>query len=253
MSTQKPTLIFCPGAWCKPAYFKPTTDILEKKGYTCLTTSLPGCASEERSADAPSIDHGLKTDAKALRDVIIPQLDAGNDVVVICHSYGGVVTSEAVKGLDRASRGPNTGAVIYLVYVAALLIDVGSKVWPDGTPKGFVTNGDLCWKDPAATDMDVWLAGTSEEGRKLLLTSVGSHQWRCFAEPTTHDAWRRIPGTYVRAKLDLMPNMIEAAPKGHKFEEILECNGDHFAFGSAAEEVAGIIQDAAERAVANRG
>ncbi|KAI0193294.1 Alpha/beta hydrolase fold-1 [Xylaria flabelliformis] len=253
MAGKKPVLVFCPGAWCDPGYFRFTTDILTKAGYTCLTVSLPSVGSELRPKDAPPITQGLQTDANAVRDVVIPQLDDGHDVVLICHSYGGVVTSEAVRGLDRASRGPDTGAVIYLVYVAAIILDVGNVVWPEDPPKEqFVVEGELCWRNPEASDTHLWLGGCNEEQMKLAMSSGRSHVRQCFKEPTTYAGWRHIPGTYVVAKKDLMPNMIVAAPEGHKFEEVLEVDGDHFAFCSAPEQVADIIQKASDKAVKSK-
>ncbi|KAI0538260.1 Alpha/beta hydrolase fold-1 [Xylaria digitata] len=253
MSGKKPVLVFCPGAWCDPGYFRFTTDILIKAGYTCLTVSLPSVGSDLRPKDAPPIIQGLQTDANAVRDVVIPQLDAGHDVVLVCHSYGGVVTSEAVKGLDAASRGPGTGAVIHLVYVAAILLDVGKKVWPDGNPaeSDFIVDGELCWRNPEAPNGELWLAGCNEEQMALVLSSLRTHAWRCFSDTTTHAGWRHIPGTYARAKKDLMPNMIAAPPEGHKFEDIVEVDGDHFAFCSAPVQVADVIQKATEKAVGN--
>ncbi|KAF2972901.1 hypothetical protein GQX73_g637 [Xylaria multiplex] len=253
MPGKKPVLVFCPGAWCDQGYFRLTTDILTKAGYTCLTVSLPSVGSELRPKDAPPITQGLQTDANAVRDVVIPQLDAGHDVVLVCHSYGGVVTSEAVKGLDAASRGPNTGAVIHLVYVAAIILDIGNKVWPDGNPHEgeFIIDGELCWRNPEAPNTHLWLAGCNEEQMALVASSIRSHAWRCFGDTTTHAGWRYIPSTYVRAEKDLMPNMIAAAPEGHKFEDIVVVDGDHFAFCSAPVQVADVIQKAAEKAVGN--
>ncbi|KAI1312369.1 Alpha/beta hydrolase fold-1 [Xylaria venustula] len=253
MPGEKPVLVLCPGAWCDPAYFRFTTDILTKAGYTCLTVSLPSVGSELRPKDAPPITHGLQADAQAVRDVIIPQLDAGRNVVAVCHSYGGVVTGEAVKGLDRASRGPNTGAVIRLVYVAAIILDAGGQVWPGGkVPENeYIIEGELCWRAPEASDPTVWLTGCNEEQLALLTSSARSHQWKCFVDYVTYVGWRDIPSTYMRAKKDLMPNMIAAAPEGHKFEDVLEVDGDHFAFTSAPEEVADAIQKASEKAVSS--
>lgn len=251
MPGNKPILVFCPGAWCDTGYFKLTTAILEKAGYTCLTVSLPSVGSDLRPKDAPPIVQGLQTDANAVRDVVIPQLDAGRDVVLVCHSYGGVVTSEAVKGLDRASRGPGTGAVIHLVYVAAIILDVGNRVYPTGgLPEGeFIVDGEVCWRNPEAPNTELWLAGCDEEQLALVVSSVRSHARQCFQDPVTHAGWRYIPGTYVVASKDLMPNMIAAAPEGHRFEEVVEVDADHFAFCSAPEQVADVIRKASEKAV----
>ncbi|KAI0432180.1 Alpha/beta hydrolase fold-1 [Xylaria sp. FL1042] len=253
MPGEKPVLVLCPGAWCDPQYFRLTTDILTKAGYTCLTVALPSVGSELRPKDAPPITHGLQTDAQAVRDVIIPQLDAGHNVVAVCHSYGGVVTGEAVKGLDAASRGPGTGAVIRLVYVAAIILDVGGQVWPGGIPpeNEYIVDGDLCWRSPEAGDPKVWLAGCNEEQMALVASSIRSHTKKCFEDTVTYVGWRDIPSTYVRGKKDLMPDMMAIAPEGHKFEDVLEVDADHFAFCSAPVEVADAIQKASEKAVAS--
>ncbi|KAI1202183.1 Alpha/beta hydrolase fold-1 [Nemania serpens] len=251
MSDKKPVLVFCPGAWCAPEYFRFTTDILTKAGYTCLTVSLPSVGSELRPKDAPHITQGLQIDANAVRDVVIPQLDAGHDVVLVCHSYGGVVTSEAVRGLDRSSRGPNTGAVIRLVYVAAIILDVGGEVWPGGNPPddAYTMDGEVCRRHPSAPGGELWIACCNEEQLALLVSSIRSHAHKCFGDPVTYAGWRHIPGTYVIAKKDLMPNMIAAAPEGHRFEDVVEVDADHFAFCSAPEQVADAIQKASEKAV----
>lgn len=64
MPGKKPVLVLCPGAWCDPGYFRLTTDILEKAGYTCLPVSLPSVGSELRPKDAPPITHGLQYAAR---------------------------------------------------------------------------------------------------------------------------------------------------------------------------------------------
>ncbi|KAK5624436.1 hypothetical protein RRF57_000152 [Xylaria bambusicola] len=252
MSGKKPVLVFCPGAWCDPGYFRYTIDILTKAGFTCLAVSLPSVGSELRPKDAPPIIHGLQTDAQAVRDVIIPQLDAGHNVVAVCHSYGGVVTAEAVKGLDTASRGPNATAVIRMIYVAAIVLDVGGKVWPEDPPQEeFISDGDICWRNPEAPGSEAWVPDFNEEQTRLLLASIRSHRRQCFYDVTTYVGWRDIPSTYVKALKDLMPDMISGAPEGHKFEEILEIDAGHFCFTNAPEQVADIIQKTAEKAVAS--
>jgi len=58
-------------------------------------------------------------------------LDNGTDVILVVHWYGGTVGSEAMKGLgrkDREGAGMKT-AVIRLVYLSALVLDVGDWIW----------------------------------------------------------------------------------------------------------------------------
>ncbi|KAI1433670.1 Alpha/beta hydrolase fold-1 [Xylaria sp. CBS 124048] len=260
MSQKKPIIVCVPGAWCMPEIYTPTTDILAKAGYTCLTVALPGVGFEQRSPEdkaGPKPVPGLQDDASAVREVVLSQLDAGHDVVLVCHSYGGVVGSEAVRGLDRASRGNGngngTGAVIHLVYIAAIIVDVGGQVWPGGkTPEdgNFIVQGDVCWRDASAPGSERFLSCCDEAAINHIVKYVRPHTFRCFADPITHTAWRHIPGTYVVAKEDVLPNQMALAPADHRFEEIVELEADHFAICGAPGPVAEVIQRAAEKAIA---
>lgn len=44
------------------------------------------------------------------------------------HSYAGTVGSEAVKGLGKKNRGEKS-AVVRLVYLSAIVMDVGHWIW----------------------------------------------------------------------------------------------------------------------------
>lgn len=61
-------------------------------------------------------------DINSLREnVILPLIEQqGKDVVILAHSYGGVVAGGAAKGLDKPTRGSqgHTTGVVGLIYVA---------------------------------------------------------------------------------------------------------------------------------------
>jgi pimeloyl-ACP methyl ester carboxylesterase len=60
---------------------------------------------------------GLVDDAAAVRDAIDAAIErAGSGVVVVGHSYGGIVISQAAAGVDGVGR---------LVYLAAFMLDEG--------------------------------------------------------------------------------------------------------------------------------
>ncbi|KAI0019497.1 Alpha/beta hydrolase fold-1 [Xylariomycetidae sp. FL0641] len=246
----KPALVFVPGAWCDAGYFSRTTEILERAGLTCEAVSLPSVGSELHS-DGPSASEAtLYKDAEAVKKVVMKHLDVGKDVVVIAHSYGGVVASEAMKGLDRGSRGGSQAAVVHMVYVAALVFDIGVMTWaPDDSKfaESLIIQGGLCWRNPYDASNAPAVSKCSPEQLAFLASFLRSHAWRSFRDPVTHTAWRVIPTTYVRAKHDMMPDQLASPPEGHKFAEVLEIDSDHFAFVCAAQEVAGIVQRVAEK------
>lgn len=59
-------------------------------------------------------------DISALRSTILSILDQQRDIVILAHSYGGVVAGGAAKDLDKASRASQgqANAVVGLIYVA---------------------------------------------------------------------------------------------------------------------------------------
>lgn len=66
-------------------------------------------------------------DRQAIQDAIDVELNIGNDVVVMAHSYGGVPSSSALEGRAKSVRQKKglAGGVIAVVYLATFLADVG--------------------------------------------------------------------------------------------------------------------------------
>jgi hypothetical protein len=132
---KKPSMIFSPGGWHTGALFKPTTDILSFQGYKCTSLNLPSVGCELRDKSPPQ---DWNEDVEHIRNTILYELNdegaaggAGSHVVLVVHSSSGAVGSEACKGLDertRRSEGKQTW-VMGLVYLSALVLDVGGWIW----------------------------------------------------------------------------------------------------------------------------
>jgi hypothetical protein len=70
-------------------------------------------------------------DANNLRDhVIMPVLDGGKDLVLVVHSYGGLVGSAASKGLSKSEREAEgkEGGIVGLVWIAAFIPKEGDSL-----------------------------------------------------------------------------------------------------------------------------
>ncbi|KAI1452514.1 alpha/beta-hydrolase [Annulohypoxylon moriforme] len=252
MAKSNPVLVFSPGAWHTPDFFEPTTSLLREAGYTCDLVSLPSIGAELRSP--PQIPQNFDADVAAIRGTITKHLDSGHDVVLIVHSYSGVVGSEAVIRLDRTSRshaGKST-SVTHLIYVAALVVDAGTKLWPTGEPRfpdQIVVKGDLVYRAPEKLD-EIFYGKCTKEQREFVVKSLRSHAKGAFTNSEVrYTAWRVIPSTYVRAKYDPLFDFMADPPEGHRFGEVVEVEADHFPFVSAAEETAGVIRGVIEGSV----
>lgn len=120
----KPAIVLVPGAWHKPQHLHKVIDGLEKSGYEAHAVALASVDSEVPIAS-------WDKDAEGVREVIVKNLDAGKDVIVIAHSYGGFVMSEAVKGLGKKARKENQGlesGVLRLIYMCAVAPRKGETV-----------------------------------------------------------------------------------------------------------------------------
>lgn len=109
-----PTVVFTPGAWHGTWAFDTVRSQLETLGYPTEAVALPSVGNTNASV-------GVAEDAAALAAELATLTDAGKNVVMVCHSYGGVVASVAAEGFgykDRSAAGLS-GGVIMLVYMTA--------------------------------------------------------------------------------------------------------------------------------------
>ncbi|KAH9204328.1 Alpha/beta hydrolase fold-1 [Leptodontidium sp. 2 PMI_412] len=169
MSTEQPTILFVPGAWHFPAGFDGVRELLKPLGYATEAVTLPSIGAEPPTKT-------LADDSAHTRATIEKLVDAGKKVVVVTHSYGGVVGSCAVEDLGFAQRkaASKEGGVINFVYLSAFAL-----------PKGMNFKGDYVTPN------------TPEEIAQLSHTSA-----TVFSGKSTHEPWHHMPCTYIYCEED---------------------------------------------------
>jgi pimeloyl-ACP methyl ester carboxylesterase len=151
---------------------------------------------------------GLSADARYVADVAT-QVDG--PVLLVGHSYGGMVVTEAAGLMDGA---------VGLVYVAAFVPDIGDSVSsineayaptecpPELLPSTYSIPGhdepgvELSISEatfPTSFAGDLPLSTTRVAAVAQRPTSVA-----CFAEPATHAAWRQLPSWAIVTTADQM-------------------------------------------------
>ena len=109
-----PTILAVPGAWHTVESFDTVKKIFTDRNYDFVSQNAPGVV------DANSTVTG---DAASLRtNLLQPLVEAGKDVIVMMHSYGGMYGSQAVQGLSKRERAQSgkQGGVVSLIYVSAV-------------------------------------------------------------------------------------------------------------------------------------
>ncbi len=215
-------IVLVHGAWADGSGWKGVYDILKKDGYDVSVVANP--------------DTGLADDVAATKRVLARQ---DGPVVLVGHSYGGVVIGEA--GIDPK--------VVSLVYIAAFAPDVGesaAQFLPKGPLPGTPTKEGFLF-----LNRDAYLAAFApdvpQDLREFMADSQVPFQLSGLLGKVKHAAWKTKPSWYLVSKDDAMiPPDVERAFAHRMKATTEEVAGSHVAFIVHPEVAAKLIEQAAQ-------
>ncbi|KGO45492.1 hypothetical protein PEX1_095750 [Penicillium expansum] len=193
----KPTFVFSLGAWNTPIVFDAVRDRLNTLGYPSECPAHPSIGAEP-----PSLT--LEDDVASLRRVLMTLADEAKDIVLVAHSYGGVVASTASEGLLKQVHAETgkPGGIVKIVYLAAFALDKGQSLlgmlggaylpWMkvEGDYVHADGAGDVGWQDLTVEQQEKWNCTTMHTSRAV------------FSGETTYEPWRDIPCSYIICEQD---------------------------------------------------
>ncbi|KAJ5745076.1 hypothetical protein N7520_010258 [Penicillium odoratum] len=235
MSLEKPTILLIPGAWHLPDVFDDVRASLALRDFPSVAVALPSIGAEPPSK-------GLTDDVIFVQNEIKKLSDEGKKIVVVAHSYGGMVGADAVKGMGYAERKKDSsnGGVLILVYLAAfvaksgtsLLDMLGGKWLPwmqlDGNYCKASMASEICYHDLSEKDQENW-------NLRLVHTSRAA-----FEDRVSHEPWHNLPCMYVFCEEDrAIPISVQESMAGLLGDySQYRCNSSHSPFLSMPEKVA---------------
>ena len=200
MAPQTPTaILIIHGGYFSPTAWDAFTDQLTKEGLLVRCPRLPTCG-DERPPTAT-----LKEDVIAVRSAAKDLIDTGHNVIVLAHSYGGIVASEALTSDLYANE--ITKGIVYFILLSAWLVQPGDTVLDVIGKYGFQckvdlgNNGDgtVFAKNAAEAFFNDIDSATAE---KLAAGNV-THNWLAASTKVTGAPWKDLPTTYVHCTQDL--------------------------------------------------
>ncbi|KAB5577710.1 Alpha/beta hydrolase fold-1 [Coniochaeta sp. 2T2.1] len=198
----KPTIVIVPGSWQKPIVWDNFRDVLNKNGYSSFIISRPSVGG----TTVPLA--GLAEDVAAVRDVLTLLAEQGEEIVVLCHSSGGVVASNAVEGFDVTTRktAGKTGGVVRLVLLSAFVVPKGKSLWDlysGGKPASWTRfEGDRTSVDPEGFSQIIYSDLSPEEktrwAKELTHTATGPS-----GTPSGYEPWKNgVACSYIYTSND---------------------------------------------------
>lgn len=255
MSTN-PTVTFIPGGWHKPSCYNKVIEILQtEQNIKCMPVTLPS------TTDNPNAT--FKDDIDAARNAITAETTSGRDVIVVAHSYGGMVGNSVIKGLappkPSSANAPDSGHgyVRALVLMASGFTITGYAFMDPffGIPPPFFrVNKETGYAEFVADPRDFFYHDVPEGEAKYWASQLTTQSLKSLFEGGEHAyaGWKDVPTFYVGTAEDRgLPVMVQrtqvAAVRAQgALVHHVEMKSSHSPFLSMPKDVANVILDAVE-------
>ena len=229
----KPTIMLVHGAFAESSSWNGVIGALTKDGYTAIAAANP---LRSVAGDAAVV-------ASVLRSISGP-------VVLVGHSYGGPVITEAANGSSNVKA---------LVYVAAFAPETGesslslSGKFPGSTLADALTTTAL---PSGGQDLsirpdrfhDQFAADVPKDEAQLMAATQRPITQAALTEPSRAASWKRIPSyaIYGTADHNIPPAVMGfMAQRAHAVKTVVIEGGSHALMVSHPKEIASLIEEAA--------
>ncbi|TIC94256.1 hypothetical protein CH35J_009184 [Colletotrichum higginsianum] len=264
-----PTLLFIPGSWHKPSCYDKITRILqEKHGLRCISVTLPSTTGDPAATFGDDVD--------AARQALSRETAKGRNVVVIAHSYGGMVGNSVIKGFApprdaaKGSSAPTTsstsadhrdtlseGHIIGLVLIASGFTLTGLAFMDPffgRPPPGWRVNSTTEYAELVADPREFFYHDLPPEEAEFWTSQLTTQSLKALFEGGEHAyaGWQDVPVWYIGTVQDQgLPVVAQRMTVGMAREmgakvEHRELQTSHSPFLSQPENTASIVMEAVE-------
>ncbi|WP_194280448.1 alpha/beta fold hydrolase [Streptomyces fagopyri] len=238
-ATTKPTIVLVHGAWADASSFAPVAHKLQRDGYTVL--------------DAPNPLRGLAADSASVA-AFVNQATTGS-VVLVGHSYGGAVITNAAAGISRVRAlsyidayapaqgesvaqltGAKPGSLLAVADPSTVFDAVQDPSQPQGDPDLYVKR-DLFPKAfagslPARVGAELAAAQTPIAAGAL-------------NEQSGPAAWKTVPSWFlVGTKDEVLPPAEQRAMAARAHGTVVTADADHLSMLEVPSAVTKLIEEA---------
>lgn len=195
----KPTaVLIIHGGYFLPGPWDSFSDQLRKAGFVVQVPRLPSCG-DERPPTAVR-EHDVAVIRKTAQELI----EAGHFILVLAHSYGGMVASDAITR-DLYADGAKPGIVSLILLSAWLLLD-GDSLETVIAKHGLQSNVDLGNNGDgtvyAKNAAESFYSDLPSETAEQFAKSNVTHNWGAALGSIANAPWKDLPTTYLFCSQD---------------------------------------------------
>ncbi|KAI1080528.1 alpha/beta-hydrolase [Whalleya microplaca] len=203
------SILVIPGASALPEFYTPVVDAVTAHGLDIKALHTPSAGNPgPRDGEPPT----MYDDANFIATQIRSLADAGNDVILIAHSYGGTPATESVRGLSKKERESQglKGGVVRIAYMTSLVPNVGQPAasvlasLPEESkvPSTVRENGWFYYYDIPKMAALTFSDMPKEEG-EVWARKLTEHSAASFASTLTYAGFKDVPVSYLLCLRDL--------------------------------------------------
>jgi pimeloyl-ACP methyl ester carboxylesterase len=215
-------VVFVHGACVKDGYWwwHRTAELLAERGVVSEAPALPSCGEMGESIGAGG--PGLADDVAAVRQVLTA---SDEPTVVVAHSYGGIVTAEAVTGI---------GSVRHLLLVSSYLPEVGQSLSSFGgdEPAPFLDIDPVGGTFTVRLDalVGTFLQDCDQEIQRAAMDKTARQSLAVLDQPVQSAAWQHIASTYLVCAKDRGTPADRQREFAGRADSVVELDAGHHPF-----------------------
>ncbi|KAJ5979897.1 Alpha/beta hydrolase family-domain-containing protein [Penicillium waksmanii] len=193
----QPTLVFIHGSWHTPTCYNPLIKLLEPK-LRCVAVSLPSTSGNPKAT--------FKDDLDAARTVVSAETSNGRDVVVIAHSYGGIVGGSVIKGFAKSKESPasdnQSGYVIGLILIASGFNLTGLSFMDPffgHPPPSWRVNNETGYAELVTSPRELFYHDLPDDEAEYWVSQLTTQSLKALFEggEFTYAGWQDVPSWYI--------------------------------------------------------
>lgn len=195
----QPTLVLIPGSWHRPTCYDKLIELLEPR-LRCVTVSLPSTSGNPKAT--------FKDDLDAARTVVSAETSNGRNVVVIAHSYGGMVGNSVIKGFAKSKKSPTSDGVSESGYVIGLVL-IASGFTLTGLsfmdpffghpPPAWRVNNETGYAELVTSPRELFYHDLPDDEAEYRVSQLVTQSLKALFEggEYTYAGWQDVPSWYI--------------------------------------------------------